>query len=131
MSGELFPTLERPWIASPHGPGGTKGTSCVPAGVYTLVRHVSEAFGDVFALTNPALDVFYQDANVPRDRRGLARTAVLIHPANYVTELRGCIAPGLNHARMQGGFMVASSRKALARIRELVPFVDGHRLEIY
>lgn len=51
--------------------------SCIPAGVYRCRRVVSPKFGDVFELTQ-----------VP------GRTHVLIHKANFLMDLRGCIAVG-------------------------------------
>lgn len=133
--GESFPTIERPWRASADGPGGMKGVSCVPPGKYELEKHDSDAHGRTFALVNWKLDVFHFDGDVPNERRGIARTAVLIHAANYVSELRGCIAPGLAHAEIVSNpgveqFMVTHSRNAMQRIHALVPWIDGHELEI-
>lgn len=125
-----FATIERPWVRAAKGRGGKKGVSCVPAGVYQLVAHNSESFGRVWALVNPDLDVYHQEAHVPAAKRGIARTAVLIHTANWVEELRGCIAPGLKHAKTERGDMVASSRAAMAAIRELMTWPGKHTLEI-
>lgn len=133
-------TLERPWVSvgpvnlapkkgdlfgewdSP--PCGRKGISCVPPGIYTLVRHESEMHPGSLALVNRELWVYHQDHDVPDSRRGYARTYVLIHPANRVGELRGCIAPGLARDARDG--TVWSSRMALAYLN---PF-PGDTLEI-
>ena len=126
-----FQTIERPWIPRRDAPCGTKGVSSVPLGMYQLSRHDSEAHPNSFALVSPMLWVYHYDEDVPADQVGLARTTVLIHAANFASELRGCIAPGL--ARGSGGprRMVTSSRKAMAEIQSLVPWLDGeHTLEI-
>jgi hypothetical protein len=125
-----FATIERPWVRAAKGRGGKKGVSCVPAGTYQLVPHNSESFGRVWALVNPDLDVYHQEVDVPAAKRGIARTAVLIHTANWVEELRGCIAPGVKHAKGDRGDMVVSSRAAMAAIRELMTWPGKHSLEI-
>lgn len=108
-------TLERPWLPVGGAPCGQKGVSCVPPGRYQLVPHNSEAHPHTVALVNPALWVYHFDEDVPPERRGFARTTVLIHPANYVSELRGCIAPGLARG---GGLTpeVHESRRAFAQL---------------
>lgn len=128
-------TLERPWVPAPPfasnlldpPPCGRKGVSCIPPGVYTLVPHDTDAHPDTFALVNPDLWVYHYDSDVPTWRKGKARTAVLIHPANFVEELRGCIAPGLGRAAT-GAPTVLSSRHAFNLLR---PFLaDAKQLEI-
>lgn len=122
-----FSTIERPWIPAPVGAGGTKGISCVPRGLYRLVRHNTEAHPETWALVNEDLDVFHH----PRPDKPYARSAVLIHPANFAHELRGCVAPGMRTTRdAEGRFMVADSRRAMRLIQTLVPWIDGHTLEI-
>lgn len=121
-------TIERPWIPTPLSRGGRKSESCVPTGIYRLERHNSEAHPDTWALVNPDLDVLhYEDRARPN-----ARALVLIHPANYARELRGCIAPGLRRAIDGEGFhMVTSSRLAMLEVRRFVlPSSDSHVLEI-
>lgn len=127
VGSQQFCTIERPWIPWDKGPGGTKGVSCVPRGIYQLVRHNTEAHPMTWALVNEDLDVIHQ----PRADKPHARTAVLIHPANWAHELRGCIAPGMRTTRdAEGRFMVADSRRAMRTIQTLVPWIDGHTLEI-
>lgn len=121
ISGTLLQTLERPWIPGP--PGGTKGVSCVPPGLYRLVCHNTEAHPRSFALVNEALGVYHYD--VPAGEQG--RTACLIHVANRPEELRGCIALGLG----RDGNSVLQSRIAVDRFYSALPWVDGrHTLEI-
>lgn len=106
-------TLERPWVsAEPFAPCGQKGVSCIPPGRYLLVPHNTEAHPHTVALVNPDLWVYHLDEDVPAALRGAARTTVLIHPANYVSELRGCIAPGWTRE----GETVRESRRAFAQL---------------
>lgn len=51
--------------------------SCIPSGEYVAKRIQSPAFGEVFEITN-----------VPN------RTHILIHRANWTTDLRGCVGIG-------------------------------------
>lgn len=107
---ETLATLERPWIPG-RAPGGAAAVSSVPDGSYVLQRH-SRPNGDVcVALRNPALGVFYSDASIPAGKSG--RTLILIHAANYVDELMGCIAPGLARMISENRMMVTSSRAAM------------------
>jgi hypothetical protein len=120
-------SLERPWIPSPVCKGGTKGVSCVPVGTYKLVRHNSDAHPMTWALVNEDLDVAHFQS--PSDKRVL-RTAVLIHPANWVFELRGCIAPGTRAGLGERGYQVFESRKAMKMIQDRMPWTDEHTLTI-
>jgi hypothetical protein len=114
-------TLERPWVpdATSTYACGDKGVSCVPVGDYRLEPHNSEAHPKVWALVNPKLGVFHWDADVPPGCNG-ARTAVLIHAANWVEELRGCIAVGKSRLKTNGRWMVVRSRDALNEVRNVL-----------
>jgi len=112
-------TIERPWIADlTKKPGGLAGRSCVPVGTYDLVLHDSEAHPETWALVNPNLGVTHWGPS--------QRSAVLIHPANVVAELRGCIAPGL----IRGVRQVQRSRDAMAKLKAMLPWVNGHTIDI-
>lgn len=91
-------SLERPWI--PDAPGGTPNLSCVPAGTYKLIAHTRPDGDDVLALVNPGLGVYYLAKDRPHR---VGRYLILIHPANLVNEIAGCIAPGMGHAHVSGG----------------------------
>lgn len=125
--GRKLQTMERPWVPSLLSVAGTKGISCVAPGKYRLMPHNSEAHPNVWALVNPMLDVYHWDGDVPIARRNIARTVVLIHSANYASELRGCIAPGLARAHPPAGsgpgpkgWMVQRSRDALNQLRNII-----------
>ena len=84
-----FRTVERPWK------NNAKGESCIPAGDYVCKWQLS-----------PSKGWCYQITNVPnRDR-------ILIHSANFASELQGCVALGTE--RMHGDRKgVANSRLAM------------------
>lgn len=105
-------SLERPWL--PDAPGGTPSLSCVPAGTYKLIAHSRPNGDDVLALVNPGLGVYY----LPQDRpHKVGRFLILIHPANYVDEIEGCIAPGMGRSLHETkGPMVTDSRTAMREI---------------
>jgi hypothetical protein len=108
-------------------PCGRKGVSCIPRGSYRLEKHSSDAHPDTFALTNPDLWVYHWDSEVPPDQKGFARTAVLIHPANYPEELRGCIAPGLRY--LTSTSEVTNSREAFGMLLPYLRAGDTFEIE--
>lgn len=65
-------TLELPWKAN------EPKISCIPEGTYKVLPRYTADRGRHFEVQN-----------VP------GRSKILFHPANYVFELEGCIAPGL------------------------------------
>jgi hypothetical protein len=104
-------TLERPWIAGPAG--GMPFESCVPDGTYQLIGHTRSNGDQVLALRNPALGVFYTEQE-RGDRPG--RYLILLHSANWVEQIVGCIAPGLVRTIAENKRMVRSSRDAMRKI---------------
>jgi hypothetical protein len=121
-------TIERPWIRNPDGPGGKPRVSCVPDGEYRLIQHSSERFPNVWALINPALGVWYQPHDVPRNQ-GWGRSAVLIHAGNRVRDVIGCIAVGSRHGVIEGEPAVISSQIALGDLRGTLK-VGEHQLVV-
>lgn len=117
INGKKWATLERPWAPAIVGRGGMKGRSCVPPGEYQLLPHDTEAHPKVWALVNTSLDVYRDPVSVPTAKLGYARTAVLIHVANFVHELRGCIALGKTRGKDRDQWMVRSSRDAINELR--------------
>lgn len=123
-------TVERPWVPSQLTAAGTKGVSCVPPGRYRLEPHDSEAHPKCYALVCRELDVFHWPWEVPSTRRTFARTAVLIHPANWPYELRGCVAPGLRRELDGSDWCVRESRDAMNQIRSVIGSAVDAWLEI-
>ncbi len=101
-------TLERPWLSN------KPFVSCVPPGEYKMCKHVSPKFGDCFYFENSDLGV---------ELNGLAiRTYILMHPANYVSQLQGCISVGLRQPKYRWG--VADSKKAMTLVKSII--IDIH-----
>jgi len=102
-----FHSLELPWR------NNEKGKSCIPEGEYIVRHRFSQKYKDHLIV----LDAETKDHPYPR-------TFILIHPANYVSQLRGCIALGLGSIDMNGDEVldVTNSRKACER---LLDFVKG------
>jgi hypothetical protein len=93
-------TLELPWKDN------QRRISCIPEGTYKAIKHRSPKFGE---------SVWIQ--NVPN------RSEILIHPANYVRQLLGCIAPGDSLRDIDGDGLddVTNSRNTMNKILALLP----------
>ncbi len=53
IGGQMFATIERPWIPNPNGaPGGKPWESCVPDGMYRLAPFVRQNGDHVFIMFN-------------------------------------------------------------------------------
>ncbi len=76
-----YKTLERPWQAN------QTSVSCIPEGVYTLKKRRS---GVVERSTGGKYLEGWEVTGVP------GRTYIMIHPANTIDQLEGCIATGLS-----------------------------------
>ncbi len=122
---EILATIERPWIVDPAGrPGGKSEVSCVPAGIYKLRQHTRPDGKWSLALTNPDLGVYYLAGDRPKE---YGRFLILIHIGNWVSDVIGCIAPGLTKGDSSKGRMVMNSTKAMARLED---FIAGDEVEL-
>lgn len=122
----VLQTLERPWIPT-ITPGGHPYTSCVPLGVYRLEVHDTITHPQTWAMVNHELGVYHEPAEIPSQG---GRAVCLIHSANVVRQLAGCIAVGLTRSLLRGEPDVASSGEAFRVLKEAVPYQDGHILTI-
>lgn len=95
-----YMTLELPWR------NNERRVSCIPEGEYQVVRRNSAKYGDHFHVLN-----------VP------GRDMILIHVANFVKELLGCIAVGKSHIDINGdGWKdVSLSGPSLKELNKLLP----------
>jgi hypothetical protein len=125
ISKRLF-TIEKPWI--PHSRGGLAGEpfkSCINFGTYALNSYERPNGDKVWALSNPNLDVFKLDTDIPKSRKGKGRFLILIHVANRARDVVGCIGPGRGwRTENDGTVMVTSSRDAMADLHKAL---DGRR----
>lgn len=95
-----FKTLELPWKDN------ERNISCIPVGIYKAIKHNSPKFKQSFWL---------QD--VP------GRSEILMHVANYTSDLRGCIAPGDRYIDINndGIIDVANSKKTMDALYKILP----------
>lgn len=118
---QVLYSLELPWVPNATGEG-VHLISCVPKGLYQLVLHDTEKHPRSFALVNPDLGVIHE----PDPRWPNARTACLLHVANELKDLEGCIGLGMTG----NGCTIGQSRIALDAFNRQIPWVAGHTLEI-
>lgn len=88
--------------------------SCIPEGEYKVIKRTSPGRGKHFHILK-----------VPN------RTYILIHSANYVEQLLGCVAVGLSHTDINGdGWRdVTHSKKTMKDLIKILP--ENFKLKIY
>lgn len=90
--------------------GNQRKTSCIPEGIYNVVKIKHEKFGDCFRVLD-----------VP------GRDGILIHIGNFAagkkSDTEGCILPGMYFTDINNdGFLdVADSTKAMNKLNEILP----------
>jgi len=101
-------SLELPWK------GNKTDISCIPRGMYHVNHRSSPKYGDHLIIE----DVVY-------------RTHILIHVANYFSDIKGCVGVGKSYADINGDGVIdiTSSRNTLKELVNIVP-VAGMSLEI-
>ena len=101
LNGEFYGhTLELSWKDN------KRNVSCIPRGEYKVIVRFSEKHGEHFLVS----DVDDRDF-------------ILIHSANYHTQLRGCIAVGEAYADINGDneLDVTSSRDTIEDLLRILP----------
>lgn len=99
-------TLELPWV------NNNRRVSCIPAGTYKAIKHVSPKFGNCLWIQK-----------VPN------RSEILIHPANYVQQLLGCIALGNKHIDInRDGLMDVADSKTT--VNKLLNLIEGKEIDV-
>jgi hypothetical protein len=106
--------LERPRApaAQDYSPDG-KPHPCIPAGEYAVVWTEN---------VHPLHPFCYEVMNVP------GRSAILIHSANWIRELEGCLAPGTRAEIVEGDYKgkhvkelgVSNSKAALGMLQDIL-----------
>lgn len=95
-----FVTIELPWK------NNQQGISCIPVGKYKAKKFIS-----------PTHNLCFLVLDVPN------RDMIEIHSANFSRQLKGCIAPGINHFDVDKDGLkdVTSSKITMERLIELMP----------
>lgn len=113
--GTTFYTVELP---DKHN---ANNVSCIPEGKYTLKKRVS---GIVSRTTKGKYTSGWEVTNVPN------RTYIMVHIANTVNDLNGCIGVGTAHGVVGGLKGVVNSRVAFDKLMEKMSSQDTWNLEI-
>lgn len=125
-------TIECPWIPA-ETRGGLPFRSCVPDGEYDLEPWTRPKGEEVYRLYNPDLGVYRSPQERPN---GEGRYLILMHIANWVSDVRGCIAPGLHRAFLINRSMgrsepsVSNSGDAMKILNDLLGRDSIHTLRI-
>jgi hypothetical protein len=87
VDGEPFAqTCEQPWHDN------IPDHSCIPAGTYQLLPYASPSHGPTVVFHNPDLGIYGTPGMIPAGKSG--RSLCEIHPANWPSQLEGCVAVG-------------------------------------
>lgn len=108
IDGKYFSrTLERPNLGNQRDNPGTKAndSSCIPEGIYTLVRSKTGRFR------------YFSVLDVPN------RSNIEIHPANCIDDLLGCIGFGeeILENKYSYRFWLSNSKKTCLKLLDLLP----------
>ena len=90
-------TLENPWRDN------EVNVSCVPEGLYTVVKYYSHRHGETFKVID-----------VP------GRSGIIFHKGNVEEDTEGCILLGMEIGTIEGRPAVMQSKTAMERFRNLM-----------
>ena len=110
-------TLEQPWRDN------KPFRSCIPAGQYVLTPFDGAKYKNTFAFYNP-------DLNVHIVNQEFGRYACVIHSANVVDELQGCVAFGKDLSVINGQWAITNSKETTHMILEKIRQNVQHRINI-
>lgn len=108
-------TCEKPWE------GNAKRVSCIPEGNYTMELRQSGVVSDS---TAGEFVEGWEIKDVP------GRTFIMLHPANWPSELAGCISQGRHYAIMRKANGVTHSRDTFREMMNLLRDDDQHTITI-
>lgn len=94
-----------------------QGESCIPKGVYRVVRHGWEAN------TKVKFKRVWHILDVP------GRSAILIHSGNTIDDTHGCVLVGTAYGQIGNKAGVVGSRDAIERLRKILPETFMLRVE--
>jgi len=119
---QVIYTVERPWIQddTEEHRAGKPFESCIPEGIYELLRFDRSNGDRVWSISNPDLGVFVAKDQMLYDTD---RYACLVHAANRADQVVGCVAPGLGALHRSGGYSVMHSREAMEALESCLAYV--------
>ena len=124
-------TMEQPWVDHIDGVPAASGApfkSCIPEGEYTMQPFTRPNGENTWVLTNYRLGVFAHKSDTHGEGQ---RFLCLFHKGNFVSDVEGCILPGLARAILDTERAVTSSAAAMNKLRdELGELSEGHTLTI-
>ena len=114
-------TVERPWLDN------KPMVSCIPDGVYSLGLRYSPT---VSRITRGRYSEGWEIQDVP------GRTFIMVHPANWPTDLNGCVGVGRDYTELMGrdGKMhkaVTDSQKVFDEVMEKMELRSTWDIDIY
>lgn len=110
-------TVEKPWKNNePY-------VSCIPEGVYELVKHSSEKYGETYAMIGGTVSQYEEE--------GYERFACLLHGGNREKDVVGCIAVGSRLGMLGDQWAIlASAVKKNALLKLLNERDEQHVIDI-
>ena len=120
LEGTRVWTVEREWADN------KPNMSCLPVGVYDLIKYSSAKYPNTYALQNKGLGVWaYWSGEA-------VRFACVLHSANFPWQLEGCVAAGNHRRGIVPGFQwgVTSSSITVRELKEYIRDKGVKRLTI-
>lgn len=108
-------TVERPWLMN------KASKSCIPEGVYEMEQRFSKVVSET---TQGDYSKGWEIKNVP------GRTFIMIHPANHIGHLEGCIGVGNGLGFIGGLWAVTDSRQTFAQVMRQLARLDKWMIDI-
>ena len=109
-------TVECPWMDN------QRFISCIPPGDYFLEYYQSTKFGPSAIVFGGTVSKF--------EYENYQRYGILIHPANWSSDLMGCIGLGERVTVMNGLASVTNSRKTVSEFLNLINMGEVYNLRI-
>lgn len=106
-------TVERPWV------NNQARVSCIPDGVYNLEWFDSPKFGPTWAIVGGSVTLYPTATS--------KRSLVLIHTANTMDDLLGCIGLGSTLGTIKGKWGVVNSK---ATVNTFLEVTKGKTLKL-
>lgn len=127
-------TMECPWIPGSHA-GGKPFKSCIPDGEYEMIPWTRPRGDEVFMLVNHDLGVYGSKDEWEKNGR-VGRYLILFHIANFVSDVVGCVAPGMHRSCLRNNRTgrleraVSNSGDTMRLLNDVLGREQTHRLFI-